>query len=198
MFYMNRSGRKQERAKSQSFAFRLDVNSGVLVYRQLIDLVQAAVASGVLTLGSRLSTVRQVGRTAVKITSPGILASLERLSSARAEPTRPTISEGACFLAPSELLRLASFLRRSSDRIPYSGIESVAFANEFKLAFPAMASLALASLALAWRSGCDTTLDIRNGLDSVAGAWRAPEEQRRVPSPPRPPGLVVPMMAASF
>jgi Trp operon repressor len=35
------------------------------------------------------------------------------------------------------------------------GAETVASANEFQLAFPAMASL-----ALAWRSGCDTTLDI--------------------------------------
>jgi hypothetical protein len=61
---------------------------------------------------------------------------------------------GAWFLAPSELLRLANFPQRSSEHISCSGIESVASANEFQLAFPAMASL-----ALAWRSGCDTTLD---------------------------------------
>jgi GntR family transcriptional regulator len=42
------------------FAFRLDAHSGVPVYRQLIDQVQAAVASGLLTVGDQLPTVRQV------------------------------------------------------------------------------------------------------------------------------------------
>jgi GntR family transcriptional regulator len=42
------------------FAFRLDGHSGVPVYRQLIDQVQAAVASGALTMGDQLPTVRQV------------------------------------------------------------------------------------------------------------------------------------------
>ena len=42
------------------FAFRLDTHSGVPVYRQLIDQVQAAVAAGVLTAGDQLPTVRQV------------------------------------------------------------------------------------------------------------------------------------------
>ena len=42
------------------FAFRLDAHSGVPVYRQLIDQVQAAVASGVLSAGDQLPTVRQV------------------------------------------------------------------------------------------------------------------------------------------
>src|SRR5277367_4575917 len=44
----------------QAFAFRLDGHSGVPVYRQLIDQVQAAVASGVLATGDQLPTVRQV------------------------------------------------------------------------------------------------------------------------------------------
>lgn len=44
----------------QAFAFRLDGHSGVPVYRQLIDQVQAAVASGVLASGDQLPTVRQV------------------------------------------------------------------------------------------------------------------------------------------
>jgi GntR family transcriptional regulator len=44
----------------QAFAFRLDGHSGVPVYRQLIDQVQAAVASGVLAVGDQLPTVRQV------------------------------------------------------------------------------------------------------------------------------------------
>jgi GntR family transcriptional regulator len=44
----------------QAFAFRLDLHSGVPVYRQLIDQVQAAVASGALAPGDQLPTVRQV------------------------------------------------------------------------------------------------------------------------------------------
>jgi GntR family transcriptional regulator len=46
--------------ESDAFAFRLDAHSGVPVYRQLIDQVQAAVASGVLGAGDQLPTVRQV------------------------------------------------------------------------------------------------------------------------------------------
>ncbi len=40
--------------------FRLDHSSGVPVYRQLIDQVLAAIASGALSAGDQLSTVRQV------------------------------------------------------------------------------------------------------------------------------------------
>jgi GntR family transcriptional regulator len=47
-------------ANPDVFAFRLDPHSGVPVYRQLIDQVQAAIASGVLTVGDQLPTVRQV------------------------------------------------------------------------------------------------------------------------------------------
>lgn len=46
--------------EAQAFAFRLDVHSGVPVYRQLIDQVQAAVASGALAPADQLPTVRQV------------------------------------------------------------------------------------------------------------------------------------------
>jgi GntR family transcriptional regulator len=42
------------------FAFRLNAHSGVPVYRQLIDQVQAAIASGLLAVGGQLPTVRQV------------------------------------------------------------------------------------------------------------------------------------------
>jgi GntR family transcriptional regulator len=42
------------------FAFRLDLHSGVPVYRQLIDQVQAGIASGSLAAGDQLPTVRQV------------------------------------------------------------------------------------------------------------------------------------------
>jgi len=42
------------------FAFRLDMHSGVPLYRQLIDQVQAAIAMDVLVPGDQLPTVRQV------------------------------------------------------------------------------------------------------------------------------------------
>ncbi len=40
--------------------FASTAHSGVPVYRQLIDQVQAAIASGALTVGDQLPTVRQV------------------------------------------------------------------------------------------------------------------------------------------
>ena len=43
-----------------AFAFQLSDHSGVPVYRQLIDQVQAAMASGALASGDQLPTVRQV------------------------------------------------------------------------------------------------------------------------------------------
>lgn len=46
--------------ESRVFAFRLDAHSGVPVYRQLINQVQAAIASGALATGDQLPTVRQV------------------------------------------------------------------------------------------------------------------------------------------
>ena len=42
------------------FRFRLDESSGVPVYRQLIDQVQAGIAAGSLATGDQLPTVRQV------------------------------------------------------------------------------------------------------------------------------------------
>ncbi len=42
------------------FRFRLDLRSGVPVYRQLIDQVLVAISSGTLHPGDRLHTVRQV------------------------------------------------------------------------------------------------------------------------------------------
>src|ERR1700722_9694363 len=47
-------------ATQSPFRFRLDNSSGVPVYRQLIDQVQAGIATGVLGLGYQLPTVRQV------------------------------------------------------------------------------------------------------------------------------------------
>src|SRR6202161_3277321 len=51
-------------AKSQSaqlpFRFALDLHSGMPVYRQLIDQVRGGVASGSLTAGDHLPTVRQL------------------------------------------------------------------------------------------------------------------------------------------
>lgn len=43
-----------------AFAFSLDPHSGVPVYRQIIDQVQAGLASGTLARGDQLPTVRQV------------------------------------------------------------------------------------------------------------------------------------------
>lgn len=46
--------------KPEQFQFRLDLASGVPVYRQLIDQVLLAVATGSLVAGQQLPTVRQV------------------------------------------------------------------------------------------------------------------------------------------
>ncbi len=46
--------------QSASFGFKLDPHSGVPVYRQIIDQVQAGLASGTLARGDQLPTVRQV------------------------------------------------------------------------------------------------------------------------------------------
>ncbi len=48
------------RTTSPPFGFRLDQQSGVPVYRQIIDQVQAGIASGTLSSGAQLPTVRQV------------------------------------------------------------------------------------------------------------------------------------------
>lgn len=42
------------------FRFQLDPHSGVPVYRQIIDQVRGAIASGALTAGFQLPTVRQL------------------------------------------------------------------------------------------------------------------------------------------
>ncbi len=42
------------------FGFRLDLHSGVPVYRQMIDQVMGAIAAGALRGGDQLPTVRQV------------------------------------------------------------------------------------------------------------------------------------------
>jgi GntR family transcriptional regulator len=42
------------------FRFRLDLHSGVPVYRQIIDQVRGGVASGALSVGDQLPTVRQL------------------------------------------------------------------------------------------------------------------------------------------
>ena len=44
----------------QVFGFRLDLASGVPVYRQIIDQVLGGVASGTLEPGAQIPTVRQV------------------------------------------------------------------------------------------------------------------------------------------
>ncbi len=42
------------------FRFRLDLHSGVPVYRQIMDQVRAGIASGSLSVGDQLPTVRQL------------------------------------------------------------------------------------------------------------------------------------------
>lgn len=52
---------KEQRPISRApFQFKLDLQSGVPVYRQIIDQVQAGVATGSLGPGCQLPTVRQV------------------------------------------------------------------------------------------------------------------------------------------
>ena len=48
------------RSASASFLFRLNLESGVPVYRQIMDQVRAGMASGSLMAGDQLPTVRQL------------------------------------------------------------------------------------------------------------------------------------------
>lgn len=59
---MKRGGQSKRGAEPEveQFTFVLNNHSGVPVYRQLIDQVQAAIASGALRAGDQLPTVRQV------------------------------------------------------------------------------------------------------------------------------------------
>ena len=46
--------------KRKEFQFRLDLHSGVPVYRQIIDQVNGGIAAGALRQGDQLPTVRQL------------------------------------------------------------------------------------------------------------------------------------------
>ena len=46
--------------RRRPFQFRLDLHSGVPVYRQIIDQVIGGIAAGALTAGDQLPTVRQL------------------------------------------------------------------------------------------------------------------------------------------
>jgi GntR family transcriptional regulator len=46
--------------RSRIYRFRLDLQSGVPVYRQIIDQVRGGIASGALEIGDQLPTVRQL------------------------------------------------------------------------------------------------------------------------------------------
>jgi DNA-binding transcriptional regulator YhcF (GntR family) len=48
------------RASKPAFHFHLDLHSGMPVYRQIVDQVRGAVASGALSAGDQLPTVRQL------------------------------------------------------------------------------------------------------------------------------------------
>jgi GntR family transcriptional regulator len=47
-------------SSTRTYRFRLDLQSGVPVYRQIIDQVRGGVASGALAVGDQLPTVRQL------------------------------------------------------------------------------------------------------------------------------------------
>src|SRR5215470_2022848 len=47
-------------SRRPAFRFQLDLHSGVPVYRQIVDQVRGGVASGALTVGDQLPTVRQL------------------------------------------------------------------------------------------------------------------------------------------
>jgi GntR family transcriptional regulator len=49
-----------QRSSSPGFRFQLDLHSGVPAYRQIIDQVRGGIASGLLTAGYQLPTVRQL------------------------------------------------------------------------------------------------------------------------------------------
>ncbi len=51
---------KRTQNADATFSFQLDAHSGVPVYRQMIDQVQGALASGRLKAGDQLPTIRQV------------------------------------------------------------------------------------------------------------------------------------------
>jgi len=47
-------------SRGPQFRFRLDLQSGVPVYRQIMDQVRGGIASGTLNVGDQLPTVRQL------------------------------------------------------------------------------------------------------------------------------------------
>ncbi|MBV9479133.1 MAG: GntR family transcriptional regulator [Acidobacteria bacterium] len=47
-------------SRRPTFRFRLDLHSGVPVYRQIIDQVRGGIASRLLSVGDQLPTVRQL------------------------------------------------------------------------------------------------------------------------------------------
>ena len=49
-----------QQALSRQFRFQLDLHSGMPVYSQIIDQVRGGIASGLLTAGDQLPTVRQL------------------------------------------------------------------------------------------------------------------------------------------
>lgn len=51
---------KRSPANGQGFQLKLDLHSGVPVYRQIIDQVRGGMASGTLASGDQLPTVRQL------------------------------------------------------------------------------------------------------------------------------------------
>ncbi len=51
---------KRSPANAMAFQLKLDLHSGVPVYRQIVDQVRGGMAAGTLTAGDQLPTVRQL------------------------------------------------------------------------------------------------------------------------------------------
>src|ERR1700744_5420747 len=65
------------RSAAPPFLFRLDRQSGVPVYRQIIDQVRGGMASGALAAGDQLPTVRQLACDLATNPNTGVRASRE-------------------------------------------------------------------------------------------------------------------------
>jgi len=60
MYYIYSTLTRMAGSSRNGFQFALDLHSGVPVYRQLVDQVRGGIASGSLSAGDQLPTVRQL------------------------------------------------------------------------------------------------------------------------------------------
>src|SRR5437879_5362230 len=57
---MSKAAQSERRSESRGVEFKLDLHSGVPVYRQIIDHVLGGISTGTLLSGDQLPTVRQL------------------------------------------------------------------------------------------------------------------------------------------